>query len=179
MLTDQLVSFVPVGAPLSLAVGVSDVASTNTYDILGDGVGTAPRNIIGNPASGLFGADPGIGANRPELNVTVGTAFVSAGGGTVNVKLQYSADTASTYQPAAWTTVVETGPIAIANLTAGAVIARFPFLPAAPASLRPRYVRLLFTVATATITAGTIASALVTTFRDDQANKYAAENFAV
>lgn len=177
MLNDSLVSFVPYGSPQSLAQVVGSYPSTNTYDILGSGVGTPPANIIGNPASGLFGQDPGIGSHRPEINVTVGTAFVSAGGGTVNVQLQYSEDTAVTYQPASWKTVAETGAIAVANLTEGAIIARFPFLPAAPVGLRPRYVRLNFVVATATITAGTIASALVTTYRDDQANKYAAENF--
>ncbi len=179
MILDALIAFVPLGSPLSLAVGVSDVPSTNVIDILGQGPGTAPRNIIGNPNSGLFGSDIGVGGIRPELNITVGTAFVSGGGGTVNIKLQAAPDTAVTYLPGSYTTLVETGPLAAAAMPANTVVARFPFLPAVPAGLNPRYLRLLFSVVTATISAGTIASALVTMVRDDQANKFAASNFAV
>lgn len=177
MLTDALLAFVPIGAAQSLAQVTGDYASTNVIDLLGQGVGTAPVNIIGRPTT--FGSDVGIGGIRPEINVVVGTAFVSGGGGTLNVKLQAAADTAVTYQPGSYSTLGETGPIAVANLTAGTVVARFPFLPAFPANLQPRYLRLLFSVATATITAGTIASALVVMVRDDQGNKYAGNNFAV
>ncbi len=176
MITDALLSFVPLGSPLSLAQIAGDYPS-EVIDILGLGVGVAPTGIIGTPT--LFGTDVGIGGVRPELNVTVGTAFVSAGGGTVNVKYQAAPDTAVTYQPGAYSTLVETGAIAVANLTAGQVIARFPFVPNFLANLKARYLRLLFTIATATITAGTIASALVTMVRDDQGNKYAASNFTV
>lgn len=177
MILDALLSLVPVGSPLSLAQIVGDYPSTNIIDLLGQGAGTAPQNIIGNAT--LFGEDAGVGGIRPELNVVVGTAFVSGGGGTVNVKLQAAPDTAVTYLPGSYVTLGETGPITVANLTAGQVVARFPFLPAFPPGLNPRYLRLLFSIATATITAGTIASATVTMVRDDQANRYAASNFRV
>lgn len=177
MITDALVNFVPVGAPLSLISGTGDIASTNVYDILGSGPGTAPQNIIGNAA--LFGSDVGIGGVRPELNVTIGTAIVSGGGGTLNVKLQAAPDTAGTNLPGTWQTLAETGVLTVAQLTAGQIVARFPFLPAFPANLNPRYIRLLFTVGTASITAGTVASALVTMSRDDQANKFQPSNFVV
>lgn len=177
MILDASLSFVPIGAPQSLADVVGDYPSTNLIDLLGQGAGTAPANIIGNATT--FGEDAGIGGVRPEINVVVGTSFVSGGGGTLNVKLQAAADTAGTYLPGAWQTLGETGPIAVANLASGTVIARFPFLPAFPANLNPRYLRLLFTIATATITAGTIAAALVTMVRDDQANRFAASNFKV
>ncbi len=177
MLTDKLVSFVDVGAPLSLIANTGDIASTNTIDLLGSGVGTAPANIIGNAT--LFGEDAGIGSHRPELNITLGDAVVSGGGGTLNVKLQAAPDVAVTHIPTTWTTLAETGAIAVANLTAGQILARFPFLPAFPAGLNPRYLRLVFTIGTAAFTAGSVASALVTTYRDDQANKFAAANFSV
>lgn len=177
MILDASLSFVPIGAPQSLAQVVGDYPSTNIIDLLGQGAGTAPANIIGNATT--FGMDAGIGQIRPEINVVVGTAFTTGGGGTLNVKLQAAADTAVTYLPGAYVTLGETGAIAVANLTAGQVIARFPFLPAFPPGLNPRYLRLLFSIATATITAGTIASALVTMVRDDQANRYAAANFKV
>jgi hypothetical protein len=60
------------------------------------------------------------------------------------------------------------------------VFARFPFLPVFPSTLRPRFLRLLFSPAAATnFTAGTVAAAIVTVVRDDQANKQAAKNFSV
>lgn len=176
MLTDKLVAFVDVGAPLSLISGVGSVYS-NVIDLAGVGAGNAPPNIIGNAS--LFGEDVGIGSHRPELNVTIGDAVVSGGGGTVNFKLEAAPDTAGTYQPGTYTVLAETGPITAANLTAGQIVARFPFLPAFPATLRPRYLRITATIATASVTAGSIASALVTTYRDDQANKQAAANYSV
>jgi len=57
---------------------------------------------------------------------------------------------------------------------------RFPWLPPFPANLRPRFLRLLFqTPASLLFTAGTIASAVVTTTRDDQFNRNAANNYVV
>ena len=70
--------------------------------------------------------------------------------------------------------------IIIGNLTANQVIARLPWLPPFPPNLRPRFLRLLGRIPAATdFTAGTIASALVTFVRDDQFNKYAANNYKV
>ena len=95
---------------------------------------------------------------------------------------QGAPDTGSSgsYQPGTWTTLVETGPIAAASLTANALIARFDFPPAFPANLSPRYLRLYFQIVTATnFTAGTIGSAIVTMVRDDYAAKYATKNFFV
>jgi hypothetical protein len=175
MILDALLSFVPIGG--NLAITSVAVPSTNVIDLLGEGVGVAPESIIGNPA--LFGAPDamGVGGARPELNITTGTAAF-AGGTSLNVALQAAADTAGTNQPGTWNTLAETGAILTANLTANLVIARFPWLPPFPANLRPRYLRLLFTPA-GTFTAGTIASALVTTVRDDEFQKYAAKNYSV
>jgi hypothetical protein len=182
MRLDSQLSFVPLGAPLSLVGGAGiAIPSTNVIDMLGQGVGTAPSNlIIGNVA--VFGTDMGIGTNRPELEVTIGTAATTGNSATLNVALQAAIDSGSGggYLPGTWNTIVETGPIAAANLTANQTIARFPWLPVFPAGLRPRYLRLLFSPAAATnFTAGTINFALVTFVRDDQANRYAAKNFTV
>jgi hypothetical protein len=174
MIFDRLLSFVPIGAPISIT---SAAVGSDVIDLLGQGVGVAPASIFGTPA--LFGAPDamGVGGLRPELNITIGTAF--AGGTSLNVALQAAADLGTpTYQPDTWKTLAETGLILTAALTASLVIARFPWLPPFPANLRPRYLRVLFTPA-GTFTAGTIASALVTTVRDDQFNKYAAKNYAV
>lgn len=186
MLSDALLNFVPLGGNLSM-VGAAGVAipSTNVIDLLGSGVGTPPANIIG-AQNVIFGEDPGVGGRaRPEINCVTGTAFVTANAATLNVQLQYAPDpgVAGNYTPAAgaWVTVAETGAIAVANLGAGVVIARFPFLPAVPAGVqRPRFVRLNFAPAAATnFTAGTIFAATVTIVRDDQANRQAQRNFVV
>jgi hypothetical protein len=104
------------------------------------------------------------------------------GAATLNTALQAAADqgAAGNYQPSTWKTLVETGPLTAAQLAANTVFARFPWLPVFPATLRPRFLRLLFSPAAATnFTAGTVAAALVTVVRDDQANKQAAKNFSV
>ena len=186
MITDALVAFIGLGNALSLVGGTGQTFASGIVDLTGSGVGTPPGggNIIGT-SSTTFGEDPGVGLRRPELNVTVGTAFTAAAGTTLKIALQAAADTAVTYQPGTWTDIVSQDLIAIANLTAGAVPFRVPYLPTMPPNLRPRYLRLLFSpqLAGATpsglFTAGTIASALVTMCRDDWAAKYAQRNFSV
>lgn len=170
MITDALVNFVPVGT--SLAITTVAVRSS-IIDILGSGVGTAPANIIGTRT--LFGSDLGIGGLRPQIEVPVAAAFV--GGTSLNVAFQASADTAATYQPASWKTLVETGAILTADLTLGQILARFDFPPAFPANLNPRYLSLLFTPV-GTFSAGAVG-AVTTMVRDDQANKFQPHNYAV
>lgn len=181
MRTDAQLAFIPIGSPLSLVAGAGVGVPSGVIDLLGQGAGTAPQNVIGNVI--LFGAPDamGVGHLRPELNVTIGTAFTTGNSATLNVALQAAADLGTpTYQPSTWNTLIETGPIAVANLTANTVIARFPWVPPFPANLRPRYLRLNFAVAAATnFTAGTIGSALVTIVRDDEFQKYGAKNFSV
>ncbi len=181
MITDALLSFVPLGGPLSL-VGGSGVAipSTNIIDLLGAGVGVAPPAIIGNVA--LFGAPDamGVGGARPELQISIGTAATTGSSATLTIALQGAPDTASTYQPGTWQTIVQSPALTAAQLTANQVVFRCPWLPPFPANLRPRYLRLLFSPASATsFTAGTIASALVTPCRDDYFAAQAANNYVV
>lgn len=185
MITDALLSFVPIGGNLSLvaAAGV-DVPSTNTIDLLGLGVGVvAPSTSSGNPIIGnvsTFGSPDamGVGGMRPELNVTIGTALVAdTGAPTLNVQLQAAADD-GTGNPSTWQTIGESGEISVAQGTANTVVARLPWLPPFPENLRPRFLRLNFAIPAATnFSAGTIASALVTVVRDDWFNRQAARNY--
>ena len=111
----------------------------------------------------------------------VGTACATASGATLNVQFQAAVDqgVGGNYQPGTWITLVETGPIAVANLTANQILARFDYPPAFPAGTLPRYLRLNFQTATGTFTAGTISSAIVTMVRDDSANRFSARNYSV
>jgi hypothetical protein len=184
MLTDALLSFQPLGSPLSLVAGAgTDVRATNIIDLLGLGVGVvAPSN--GNPIIGntdTFGqADAmGVGGLRPDLVVTIGTALVTATDATVNVQLQGAQDD-GTGNPGAWQTFGESGEITAAQATAGKIIARLPWLPPFPVNLRPRFLSLNFAIpAATTFTAGTIASALVAALRDDPFQNQAARNYTV
>lgn len=187
MRSDALLAFVPIGGNLSLvaAAGV-DVPSTNVIDLLGLGVGVvAPNTTSGNPIIGnttVFGqADAqGVGGIRPELNVTIGTALVAdTGTPTLNVQLQAAADD-GTGNPSTYQTIGESGTITVAQGTANTLVARLPWLPPFPENLRPRFLRLNFEIPAGTnFSAGTIASALVTTVRDDWFQRQAAKNYTV
>ena len=182
MRIDSQLSFVPIGSPLSLiaAAGVA-IPAPNVIDLLGFGVGVSPigNSIYGNVVN--FGTDMGVGGQRPELNVVIGTPPTTGTAATLTVALQAAADAGTpTWLPGAWQTISQSAAYTVAQMTTGAVIFRVPWTPVFPPGLEPRYLRLLFQVPAATLfTAGTIASALVTTVRDDQANKFAAKNFTV
>ena len=181
MMNDALVNFLQPGQILSMvaAAGVN-TPFPGVYDILGTGVGTAPQNIIGTRT--LFGSDVGLGADKPQVQVNVATAFTTSNSCTLNIAFQAAVDqgVGGNYQPGTWITLVETGPIAVGNLTAGAVLARFDFPPAFPVGTLPRYLRLLGQVpAASNFTAGTLTGGVVTMVRDDYSAKYAAKNFSV
>ena len=176
MRLDSQLAFIPIGGNLVFTASSTATPSTNTIDLLGTGVGTAPANIIGNAT--VFGTDMGIGFFRPEIDIASGSAAFS--GTSINVALQGAIDSGASggYQPGTWITFGETGVITLANTAIGAntTFARLPWLPAWPAGTLPRYLRLLFTPVSLT---GTVAFAVVTTGRDDQANRYAWKNFKV
>lgn len=183
MFTDALLSFVPIGSPLSL-VGAAGIAipSTLIIDLIGPGVGMPVLNIFGDVALPGSADAMGVGGLRPELAVSMGTQVVTANAATLNCALEAAADTgpAGNFQPDTWHTVVESGPMAPADLIPGTMILRAPWIPPFPFNLRPRYLRLNFKVPAATnFTAGAIASALVTLVRPDQTNKFAARNYTV
>lgn len=176
MITDALVNFVPIGAPLSIVGAANASFPSNVLDILGTGVGTAPQNIIGTRT--LFGSDLGIDWMKPAILAYVGTAFVGATG-TLNMQFQGAVDTgaAGNYQPGTWNTFVETGAIAVGNLTAAQPL-RLEFAPAFPFGTLPRFLRVNFATVNS-FTAGTIANCMVTLVRDDYTAKYAAKNYTV
>ena len=182
-ITDALLNFVAPGAGLSLVGAAGVPFRSAVIDLLGLGVGVAPQSVIGNSYSTYGAADGmGVGDNRLELLVAIGTALATANGATLNAQLQAAADTgaAGGFQPGTWNTIIETGAISAANLTAGTVFFRCPWLPPFPFNLRPRFLSLNFVVpAGENFTAGSIGAATVTPVRYDPFNKLAAKNFTV
>ena len=182
MITDAQLALIPIGSPLSLVAGAGVSVATNPLDLLGVGVGLPPPSIIG--AVSTWGTDFGVGGRRrPELEIAIGTAFATANSATLNLALQAAPDpgAAGNYTPATWTTIYESGAIAVANLTAGQTLLRGPILPVFPKTLRPRFLRLLGQIPAATnFTAGTLAFALWTWVRDDLASTFnAARNYTI
>lgn len=177
MRVDASLAFIPIGGNLSMVGGTGATFQSNTIDLLGSGVGTAPQNIIGTAS--VFGTDFGIGAIKIQLQVAVGTAFTTGGTCTLNVQMQGAPDNGA-YQPGTWQTFVETGTMTAAQLAANTVIARFDWPPAFPANEKPRFMRLNFvTPSGQQFSAGTIAYAVPVDVRDDYGAKYAYKNFTV
>lgn len=177
MMIDALLSF--GNGPISMVGGAGiAIPSPNIIDLAGVGVGVTPPNIWG--ISTVFGqADAmGVGSIRPELAITISTLLVTANSATLNVALQGAIDNGSN-QPGTWNTYEETGAIAVANLTAGQLLARYPWVPPFPPGVSPRFLRMLFSPAAATnFSAGAIL-ANVTVVRDDQFNRYQPRNYRV
>lgn len=189
MLLDALLNFgANTGAPFSLvgAAGVQLPLPT-IIDLLGNGVGQAPTSIFGKTST--WGGDMGVPEMRPELFVQIGTAAATGNSAQLNIAFQGAPDTGAggNYQPGAWQTFGESGWLTAAQLTAGQVIFRSPWLPSFPANANPRFVRLLAQIGTPTggtganvnFTAGTISWAGVTQGRDDYEIKYVPKNFTV
>lgn len=161
-LQDALLTFVSSANPLSLVSGAGIAIPTQPLDLLGVGAGLAPPNIIGNAT--LFGTDHGVGAHMLELVCRIGTAVTTSNSATLNVQWQFAPDAGTpTYQPGTWSTVVESGPIAVANLTASTRVLAVKFPQMFPFSTRPRFMRLNFVVPAGTnFTAGTISQGFLT-----------------
>lgn len=144
-----------------LAQVVGTYASTNIFDLL--------MTNYQQPAaltSGQGARDMGIGDPALKFYVAVTTAFVSAGGGTLQVHFQGAADD-GTGNPSTYNTYVSSPIYAIAALIAGARLLDIDW-PRPPAGIGiPRFVRFLYQVATATITTGKV-SAYVVLDRQDQ-----------
>jgi hypothetical protein len=140
--------------------------STGVIDMAGVGIGNAPPNAFG-VSNSVFGQDIGIGdgMSPPNLTCIIGTAFV--GGTSLNVQIQASVDSgAPSYNASNWETIVETGALLTAVLTAGTKIAEYTIPPRAPGQSFPRFYRLNYVVV-GTFSAGTIGFAGIATGRDD------------
>jgi hypothetical protein len=154
MILDAYQMFDLPSNPRNLAQATGDYASTNIldYGLLSPSVPT--------PGAGVGSRDMGVGHYELKLLVQIGTAFASGGAGTLAVALQGSIADANG-DPAAWTTWWSSPTYALATLVAGARLLDMDF-PRPPAGIAiPRFVRLLYTVGGATMTAGTVVAGVV------------------
>ena len=156
MILDALLQF---DSAVSLAIAAGTQASTNVIDLgITSGIPTS--------ANGGGARDIGIGDDPAmKLLVQVTTTFTSGGAGTLAAALQGAIDNGSG-APAAFSTWWTSPTFALATLVAGERLMDMD-MPRPPAGIAiPRYLRLLYTVATATMTAGAVSSYIVLD-RDD------------
>lgn len=161
MILDALLQF---DNAVSLAIAAGTQASTNTIDF---GIGTSTNPAIPSNANGGGARDMGIGDDPAmKLMVQVSTTFTSGGAGTLSVALQGASDNGAG-APGAFTTWWISPAYALATLNAGSRLLDMD-MPRPPDGIAvPRFIRLLYTVATATMTAGNVSAYLVLD-RDDQ-----------
>ncbi len=161
MFQDALCQLANVQAVTTTAAG------TVVFDVAGVGSGTVPPMITGvNGTTGSavpigFDIGAGDGFAIPEVTWEIPTAFVSAGGATLQVALQAAPDdgtgTAGTYQ-----TIVQTSTFTAGQLAAN-TIGQFQVPPVAPNWIgvaMPRFYRLNFVVGTSSFSAGKITAYL-------------------
>ncbi len=156
MILDALLQF---DNAASLAIAAGTQASTNVIDFGGPAIPSL-ANLQGARDMGI-GDDPAL-----KMLVLVTTTFTSGGAGTLSVALQGATDNGSG-APATFNTWWTSPAFALATLNAGSRLFDMDF-PRPPDGIAiPRFVRLLYTVGVATMTAGNI-SAFIVLDRDDQ-----------
>jgi len=157
MILDNLLAF---DTNVSLAIAAGTQVSTNVIDLgITSGIPTS--------ANGGGARDIGIGDDPAmKLLVQVITTFTSGGGATLAVTLQGAVDNGSG-APAAFSSWYTSPVFALATLVAGSRLMDMD-MPRPPDGIAvPRYLRLSYAVATATMTAGNVSSFIVLD-RDDQ-----------
>ena len=162
MMLDSLLSF-------SFTTSNSSTTAAANTDNLAQVAGTYFSNntldlhIQGLPVltSGQGARDIGIGDDPAmKLLVMVGTTFTSGGSPTLSVAIQGAQDNGSG-APGAFTSWYSTPAYALASLVAGARLMDMD-MPRPPDGIAiPRFLRLAYTIAAATTTAGTALSYIV------------------
>ena len=155
MIQDSLLLF---SSAQDLSQVVGTYASTNVIDF---GLGTTAAPGIPSLANGGGARDMGVG-DKPAIKVcvSVNEAFASAGAATLQVHFQGAPDNGAG-APDTFVTWYSTMLYALADLAQGARLMDIDMPRPPSGEPMPRFVRLLYQVATATTTAGTCDASLV------------------
>jgi hypothetical protein len=156
MIIDRLLRF---SSGQDLSQVANDYASTDVIDF---GIGTSAAPAIPSNANGGGARDMGIG-DDPALKfvVIVQEAFASAtSAATLQITLQGAPDD-GTGVPGAYVSWWASPLYTVAQLTLGARLLDIDFPRPPQGAPVPRFVRLLYTIASETTTAGTVFAALV------------------
>lgn len=154
MILDNFQMFDPPAAPANLAQVVGDYNSGNVLDYgIASGIPTS--------ANGGGARDMGIGDDPAlKLFAEVSTAFTSGGAGTLQVLLEGAVDNGSG-APGAFSVWWISPAYALATLNAGSQLFNMDF-PRPPDGIAvPRFVRLVYRIGGATMTAGAVVAGVV------------------
>ena len=150
MILDALLQF-DTAANLAQVVGTYN--SSNVIDL----------GLIGIPLSAAGGGarDMGIG-DDPALKffAAITAGFTSGGAGTLQIKVQGAPDNGAG-APGTYYDMLLTPVYALATLTVGQTLMDFDFPGVPPGQAVPRFIRLAYIIAGATMTAGTVVSYIV------------------
>ncbi len=150
MILDALLKF---SSAQSLAMAAGDADSTNVLDF---GLSGIPASAAGGGARDMgAGDDPAL-----KLVVQVNTAFTSGGAATLAIALQGAPDNGSG-AAGSYTTMWTSPTFALATLIAGAQLANVYIPRPIAGQALPRFLKLVYTVGTATTTAGKVDSYVV------------------
>lgn len=139
---------------VSLAIAAGTQASTNVIDL---GVASG----VPSSANGGGARDIGIGDDPAmKILVQVMTTFTSGGAGTLSVAIQGAVDD-GTGNPSTFLSWWSSPNYALAILNAGSRIMNMDWPRPIDGRAIPRFVRLIYTVGTATMTAGNVSAYMV------------------
>lgn len=154
MIIDALLQW---DAGINLAQVVGTYSSTNVIDLAGPAL---PSSVAGGNL-GVPGRDLSIGDDPAmKMYVTVLTTFTSGGAGTLQVKMQGAPDS-GVGTPGAYFDMVLTPVFALATLVQGAIMMDGDMPGVPPGQPLPRFLRLQYIIAGATMTAGVVQAELV------------------
>lgn len=143
--------------------------STNTVDL---GVGSTTQPAIPSFAAGGGARDIGIGDDPAmKLLVLVTTTITSGGAPTLTLSVQGAPDNGAG-APGAFTIMLQSQAYALATLIQGARLLDDDMPRQVAGQPLPRFIKLVYTIATATLTGGTLQAYLVLDRHDlpEQAN---------
>lgn len=153
MIIDNLLCFDPPNAPINLAQVVGTYPSTNVLDLHSATMIPVLANLQG-------ARDIGAAATKLEMIVQVITTFASGGAGTLQVALQGATDNGSG-APSTFNNWWLSPAYALATLNAGSRLYELN-MPRPPDGIAiPRFLRMSYIIAGATMTAGTVFSAII------------------
>lgn len=153
MILDAYLMFDLPSAPKDVSQNTGDYDSTNIIDL---GINSG----IPSSANGGGARDIGIGHHELKLLVQMQEALVSAGGGTLQVILCGAVDD-GTGSPAAFSEWWASPIYTVAQCAAGARLLDMDMPRPPQGKAIPRFLKLIYRIATATTTAGTVVAGIV------------------
>lgn len=142
---------------LDLMTGTTFASTASTYTL------AANVNLNFGQTATVFGEDLGVGDSKtlPWFYITSKTGFTTTNSATLQIAIQGAIDPGDgNVASISWTTYEQTGVLAASLLTANTALWKVRWPIRAAGAAFPRFISLLYTVATGTMSAGTVFAAI-------------------